>query len=202
MSSLAYFLIDSVSELTLLLLEALLPSSWSRALLPRVDHFPPHDDRVRFEGYYTRIHTDNGDSIILITSSVPKAHPSGLPFYVHCSYAPGRHHRQQGHHFRSDAFPVSMDVTKGKPGISRGIVPFELNFGPTGYYRVSDVQQQYRLSFPDGTKVEVDITDNAPLIDDSDWLKTPHGLFARLIHVLPLQFVIFLTRHLCALMLS
>lgn len=185
-------LADAAYESLLLLLEAVLPSTWSRALLPRQDHFPPHD-RINFEGYYTRIHCDNDDSLIIITSSVPTARPEGLPYFVHCSYAPsvvatGGHHSHQTAAFRADAFPESMTVSKQPPFADNGVVPFKLDFGETGFYQVGDRQQSYHLSFSDGTEVDVDIAQRTPLFDE-DPLKAPHGMFARLVHILPLQCV-------------
>lgn len=140
-----HFLCDAVQEGFFLLIDALLPADWSRAMLPRSDHFPPHA-RINFEGYYTRIHCDNKDTIILITSSVPTAKKEGLPYFVHCSYAPAVGNSTQ-RPFRADAFPLSM-TTPRESSQSNGVVPFELNFGDTGYYRVEDQYQEYQLCFP------------------------------------------------------
>ncbi len=164
-------------------------------LLPQWDHFAPHSD-APFEGYYTRIVTKEGSTILCIFSSVWKA--KNKPHFVHFSLTtPPRsgsnttiQSRQQTE-ILIDRFPVIKDVLFEKdPGT--GVQAFERVVSGddmSGYYRVDHQSQSYKINTEgvDGKfDIEINIVGKKPWIAGNE-LSTPEGAFSNLNTLLPIH---------------
>lgn len=185
----------------------------------RQDHFAPHPG-APFEGYYTRIQTAGGATMLLIFSSVFAA--AHKPHFVHFSYSPrsasatattGGSQQQHQHQQRIvvDRFPRITDASGPKHADS-GVQEFSRvakGDGVEGTLRVCRDQQRYRLEFDldsahaasvagrggvGATKlaVSVNLTRRRPW-HAQDELSTPEGVLAQLVHLLPLHWNVFST---------
>jgi len=157
--------------------------------LPRQDDFAPHPG-APFEGYYTRIVTASGSTILLIFSSVFSA--ADCPHLVHFSLLP----RDANNRIVVDKFPRIFG-TAGPKHPDDGTHEFGLvakGDGTEGTYKVCRDEQRYRLELDTAEgkiQVAVDITKRTPWIG-SDKLSTPEGVFSTLTF-LPLHWNVFST---------
>ena len=179
----------------------------------RQDHFAPHPD-APFEGYYTRVQTAGGATILLIFSSVFAA--TDKPHFVHFSYIPHSGSTSGSNQWRQqrivvNKFPRITD-TSGPQHADGGVHEFSRvakGDGVEGTLRVCRDQQRYRLEFDldsaqaadvagrggveaTGLVVSVDLTRRRPW-HARDELSTPEGALAQLVHLLPLHWNVFST---------
>lgn len=166
-------------------------------LLPKHDHFAPHPG-APFEGYYTRILTTTGNTILLIFSSVPAA--KDHTHYVHFSHIlpPSRDRDHQEPDILIDRFPTMDDVMS--PPDHDGVQAFKkiaTSDGFSGVYDITRHEQNYRLDVDDDPhygKVEVivRVSQRRPWVG-GETLSTPEGIFSRLVFLLPLHWNVLST---------
>lgn len=160
--------------------------------LPKKDHFAPHPN-APFEGYYTRILTTTGSTILLIFSSVFSA--IDRPHYVHFSLLPRNGSSQ--HRIVVDKFPKITDANGHKfPNSIHEFSRVAKGDGVEGTYRICRDEQRYRLELDTvehgKLEVSIDLTDRKAWIPDDD-VSTPEGVFSKLIFLLPLHWNVFST---------
>ncbi|KAG8980278.1 hypothetical protein FRB94_011992 [Tulasnella sp. JGI-2019a] len=167
-----------------------------RLLLPKQDHFAPHPG-VPFEGYYTRILTTTGNTILLIFSSVPGAKTH--THHVHFSHIirPSGLRKHQEADVLIAKFPKIDDpLFQTSPN---GVQPFRreaVGDGLTANYdiRRNELKYQVKVDTPESGYVEADveISGRMPWVG-SEELSTPEGIFSRLVFLLPLHWNIWST---------
>ncbi|KAA8906700.1 hypothetical protein FN846DRAFT_709644 [Sphaerosporella brunnea] len=152
------------------------------------DHFAPHPG-VPFEGYYTRILTSTGGTIVMILSSVfgaeEKAH------LVHFSYHPSPSSSSEP--LMMERFPQMTDIP-GHLFHGGGVQEFSRvakGDGVEGTMRVCRDEVRYRLEFPqEQVEVEVDLSSRRTW-REGDEISTPEGALAELSSLLPLHWDVF-----------
>ncbi|CCX30652.1 hypothetical protein FPQ18DRAFT_316547 [Pyronema domesticum] len=156
------------------------------------DHFAPHPN-APFEGYYTRILTTTGSTILLIFSSVFKA--AEHPHFVHFSLLP--RNGSSEHRIVVNKFPRITDANGTKhPNSVHEFSRVAKGDGVEGTYRICKDEQRYRLELDTEEfgklEVSVDLTDRKAWIPGND-TSTPEGIFAKLIFLLPLHWNVWST---------
>ncbi|KAL0955667.1 hypothetical protein HGRIS_001894 [Hohenbuehelia grisea] len=174
-----------------------------RRVLPRQNHFYPHPG-APFEGYYTRILTTNGSTVLLIFSSVYKA--PHKPSFVHFSLlrpgagdAPGPGpgsiivdaFPQLQEELSADGSHHTFSVNAHSPSSTS---PDTVE--ATASYVTNPQSQQYRLHLLTPEYGELDIA--VELTRRSPWVSyephsSPEGIFANLVFLLPLHWHVYST---------
>jgi len=158
--------------------------------LPKKDDFAPHPG-APFEGYYTRIVTATGSTILLIFSSVFSA--ADRPHLVHFSLLPSGGNNR----IVVDKFPRITDVG-GFKHPDDGTHEFgrvAKGDGVEGTYKVCRDEQRYRLELDTAEgkiQLAVDITKRTPW-NAGNKLSTPEGIFSALTFLLPLHWNVLST---------
>lgn len=161
-------------------------------LFTKTDHFAPHVT-APFEGYYTRIQTSSGSTILLIFSSVFSA--ISRPHLVHFSLIPPRGSTTP--RIVVDKFPRIADSNGHKfPSGFHEFSRVAKGDGVEGTYRVCRNELRYRLELETEEygrlEIAVDISERKPWTA-GDELSTPEGIFSSLVSLLPLHWNVFST---------
>jgi tocopherol cyclase len=171
------------------LLLSLTPLSF---LLSPQDHFAPHPG-VPFEGYYTRVVTSTGSTIVLILSSVFNS--VDRPHYLHFSVLP--RDATTSPRIEVHKFPRIADVAGHR--FSTGFQEFSRvakGDGAEGTYHFGRHEQRYRLELETeehgSLEISVTTTQRKPWARN-DELSTPEGIISRLVFLLPLHWNVFST---------
>lgn len=161
-------------------------------LVPARADFAPHSF-APFEGYYTRILTDDGTTILLIFSSVFSA--AEKPHFVHFSYLP--RDSKDPRRMIVDTYPKITDI----PGTTHdnGFQEFSRvakGDGVEGSYKICRHEQRYRLELDTKEfgflEIETDLTDRTAW-NHGDELSSPEGIFSRLTYLMPLHWNVLST---------
>ncbi|KAL7273882.1 hypothetical protein RUND412_003243 [Rhizina undulata] len=181
-------------------LKFLLSLSPASKLIQETDHFFLHP-AAPFEGYYTRIQTDQDATILVIFSSVRNT--KNRPHYLHFSYIPDGISNGQND-FQFDIFPdIAMAPVKHDPKVS-GIQEFscvarnQKTGEVVGRYIVGETSQQCLLHLAHPSRRDEKINVSIHLSSRTPWkhgkpLSTPEGVFSNLVHLLPLHWNVFST---------
>lgn len=160
-------------------------------LFPKQDHFAPHL-QAQFEGYYTRILTSSGATILLVFSSVFSA--VDKPHFVHFAYLP---RDRPGSRIVVNKFPRISDCYGIKlPGSIHEFSRVAKGDGVEGTFKIGYQEQRYRVELDTEEygklEVSVDLTNRKPWIAGDD-VSTPEGIFSELSLLLPLHWNVFST---------
>ncbi|TGZ81412.1 hypothetical protein EX30DRAFT_261901 [Ascodesmis nigricans] len=156
------------------------------------DDFAPHP-AAHFEGYYTRLLTDDGATILFIFSSVFTA--VDKPHLVHFSYLP--RDPKDPRRIVVNRFPHITDVWGSTHG--NGVTEFSRvaeGDGVQGSYKIGRHEQRYRLELETKEygllEVEADLTDRTAWSRGNE-LSTPEGIFSKLTYLMPLHWNVLST---------
>lgn len=191
-------LIVNFYDLLSFIIATILPRRISQLILPKVDHFAYHlSPTNRFEGYYTRIQTEDGSSIVIIMSSVHNAKAWGSKsYFAHFSVTPSQ--RSQLRSIRVDLHPDRIVYTPLGPQDSDGRQAFKLQADNFLVFSVEHDNQYYWLSIPDPDNEQHSLIFSAKIVQrtplkPSDLLYTPHDSVVRLGSLIPVHWHIFST---------
>ena len=202
--SVLHSLLDSFQYVLEFFIHLLLPLSVSSLLLPVRDHFAAHPD-TRFEGYYTRIQTTDGSTVVVIFSTVPNA-KNGTDSFLHFSMTPSSTCSPAMKPMKMDLYPKMMKYRNLGPPSSEGKQSFQMEAGNDGVtlgtFTVRDDTQSYRLRLPacssDGNgsaltrdkkkivHVTIDVASRTPL-NPNQIHQVPHESVVRLGSLFPLH---------------
>ncbi|BFZ59743.1 hypothetical protein YB2330_000759 [Saitoella coloradoensis] len=167
------------------ILNILLATFWpSSPLLPRIDHYAPHE-QAGFEGYYTRTLLSNNATLAIIFCWVKNA--KTRPNLIHISYT-----TPDGKGWKYEFFPDKMDKIVGEQDEQTGLRTFEFRCAEVGTMRVTPTKTTYTIRHPSLT-LDLEVTNRTPWSSD-DPLSGPEGPIVQTDRLLPLHWFVYSTR--------
>ena len=185
----------------------ILPSSLLKWAIPQEDHFAfHHPDRTHFEGYYTRIQTDDDSTLVFIMSSVHGTNGWGSKsHYLHFSFTPSNLSTMKP--IAINRYPDRIDYSPYGSPLSDGRQAFRLTADSYALFSVGHKDQYYWFSLSDPEHegetliISARMSSRTPL-KVNDLLYTPHHPFVRLGTLIPVHWHIFSTQSVASFMIT
>ncbi|KAF8474632.1 hypothetical protein BDZ91DRAFT_711379 [Kalaharituber pfeilii] len=163
---------------------------------PTIFHeYQPHL-KAAFEGYYTRITTSSGATIVVIFSTVRNVPKEQKPHLLHFSYLPSSS-TEQALVFNIYPDKLTMDGNPSVQGTELELMAFNEAGKPIGAQTIgSDGTADFWLSLPveDGAlDIDIQLTKRSPWGGVNSTSQSPEGLLAALESLLPLHWFVWST---------
>ena len=162
-------------------------------------NYQPHPTALA-EGYYTRITTSTGGTVLIIFSSVRNAKQENKPHVLHFSYHPrsSQDEEHSGKGVSVNVFPQAIAQLGKSTKASQELEIAALDgFGNRiGTYSVYlNGKARYRLTIPEENgmlEVDIKLNNRIPWQESEvESYQSPEGPFAALIHLLPIHWYVW-----------